>query len=88
MNTRPSMPAKNSLARSRPGTCSRSVNIEASQKSTAAPATRNSTSSMPLMPWAMASLPTGAMSPQKTQARNMLMWATKGRLLSMILLFN
>jgi hypothetical protein len=52
------------------GICSRLTKNEVSQKSRAPPATRNDTMCMPSMPCVMASLPNGAISPQKAQAMN------------------
>ena len=64
LRTRAKSPAPAIRNMSRTGTCCRGVKKEVSQKSTAPPSTRKETRSMPSMPWSIASLPTGAMSPQ------------------------
>ncbi len=82
LNTRAKMPAPASLKISFTGTCSFLVKNEVIQKRTAPPRTRKLTRSMPSMPLSMASLPTGAISPQNAPAQNMHRWAIRGRLLS------
>ena len=72
LSVSPKSPARPRRNTSFTGTCSRFTNSDVIQKSTAAPATRNVTMSMPVMPWVIASLPSGAISPQKAQAKNML----------------
>jgi len=72
LNTMPSTAAPASLTMSRPGICSRGPISEASQKSRAAPTTRNDTTEMPSKPAFIASLAIGAMKPQIASAVNML----------------
>ena len=60
-------------------TCSRRVKNDVTQNSMAAPQTRKVTMSIPVMPCVMASLPRGAISPQKAHARKMLRCAMSGR---------
>ena len=72
LSVKPNRPARPSRKTSFTGTCSRFTNSDVIQKRIAAPATRNVTMSIPVTPWVMASLPNGAISPQKAQAKNML----------------
>ena len=72
LSVSPKSPASPSRKTSFTGTCSRFTNSDVIQKRIAAPATRNVTMSIPVTPWVMASLPNGAISPQKAQAKNML----------------
>ena len=72
LRVNPNRPARPRRKTSFTGTCSRFTNRDVIQKSIAAPATRNVTMSIPVTPWVMASLPNGAISPQKAHAKNML----------------
>ena len=56
------------------------ANSDVIQNNMAPPATRNDTMSMPVSPCVIASLPSGAMSPQKAQAQNKQIWAMSGLL--------
>ena len=80
LKTTPSRAAPPNSSTSRMGTCSRLANCEATQNSRAAPIMRKLTIDRPSMPWFMASLPTGDISPHMASAANMLRWACKGLL--------
>ena len=86
LNTMPNSAATASNSTSRRATRSRGAKSDAVQNSSAAPATRSDTRQMPSMPWAMASLPTGAIRPQKISAKSRLRWALSARLSFIILL--
>ena len=66
--TSPNTAATQSHRMSRREIASRGTNKEAIQNSSAPPATRNDTMSMPSNPWVIASLPSGDIKPQKVAA--------------------
>ena len=74
------MAAPTNMSKSFLGTCSLGRKKDVNQKSNAPPVTLNVTMSMPVRPWVMASLPSGAISPQKALAKNILKCAISGRL--------
>ena len=76
--TMPNTAARHNKAMCRGAMCSRRVKSEAIQKSKAPPATRNDTMSMPSNPWVMASLPNGAIKPQKEAAPSRQRCAVRG----------
>ena len=84
LNTMPSRAASANFTMSRTGICSRGPISEATQKSRAAPTTRNDTTEMPSKPLFIAALPTGVISPQMASAANILKCACKGTRLSFI----